>query len=272
MRTSSSAVATPLAADGAAQKLVLAVAGDAGDAEDLAAAHLERDVREMRCRADRRDGRLSASSTRRGSGATRVAAAAAFAAACARSSAPIIIAASDAAVSRRGSQVPTTLAAAQNRRGVAERPDLVELVADVEDRAALGGEPAQRREQLLGLLRREHRGRLVHDQQLRRLQQAAHDLDALPLADRQRPDIARWDRAAGRSARLTSRTRVASSRHRPGRVEAERDVLRHGHRLEQREMLEHHADAERAGGVRTCPAAIGSPFHASRRRRGAARP
>ena len=35
------------------------------------------------------------------------------------------------------------------------------------------------------LLRRQHRGRLVHDQQLRLLQQAAHDLDALALADRQ---------------------------------------------------------------------------------------
>ena len=46
-------------------------------------------------------------------------------------------------------------------------------------------QPAQGLEQPLDLLRRQHRGRLVHDQQLRLLQQAAHDLDALPLADRQ---------------------------------------------------------------------------------------
>ena len=72
-----------------------------------------------------------------------------------------------------------------DRRGVAERANLLELVADVEDRAAFGGEPAQGREQRLRLLRRQHRGRLVHDQQLRLLQQAAHDLDALALADRE---------------------------------------------------------------------------------------
>ena len=66
-----------------------------------------------------------------------------------------------------------------------------QLVADVEDRAALGGELAQRLEQPLDLLRRQHRGRLVHDQQLRVLQQAAHDLDALALADRERVDLAR---------------------------------------------------------------------------------
>ena len=34
------------------------------------------------------------------------------------------------------------------------------------------------------------------------------------------------------------------------RIEAKRDVLQHRHRLEQREMLEDHADAEPAGGAR----------------------
>ncbi len=71
------------------------------------------------------------------------------------------------AVSCFGAARPADPAAAQHRGGVAQRADLVQLVADVEDAAALGGEPAQRLEQLQHRLRRQHRGRLVHDQQLR---------------------------------------------------------------------------------------------------------
>ena len=136
-------------------------------------------------------------------------------------------------------------AAAQHRRPVAQRADLVELVADVEDAAALGGERAQRLEQLLDGLRRQHRRRLVHDQQLRVLQQAADDLDALALAHRQRVHVpVGIERQAVVSSR-PSRMRVARS---PvgGVVERERDVLGDGQRLEQREVLEHHADAESA--------------------------
>ena len=150
---------------------------------------------------------------------------------------------------RLGSQCADHLAAAQDRGAVAQRPDLVQLVADVEDRAALGRQPAQRLEQLLDLLRRQHRGRLVHDQQLRVLQQAAHDLDALALADRQRVHARARDRAAGRrrrhdlAMRLASAVHVGDARRAPSAMFSE-----HGQRLEQREVLEHHADAERARG------------------------
>jgi hypothetical protein len=78
------------------------------------------------------------------------------------------------------------LAAAQHRAVVAQRADLVELVADVEDGAAFVGQLAQRDEELVDGLRREHRGRLVEDQQLGVGEQRAHDLDALALAHRQR--------------------------------------------------------------------------------------
>ncbi len=96
---------------------------------------------------------------------------------------------------RRPGQVPCGLAARiafgndaaepHDRRPRAERRDLLELVADVEDRAAFACEAAQGDEELLDLLRRQHRCRLVHDEELRILQKAAHDLDALPLADRE---------------------------------------------------------------------------------------
>ena len=82
------------------------------------------------------------------------------------------------------------LAAAQDRRCVAQPFDLFQLVADVEDGAPLALEPLEHDEEQVGLLRREHGGRLVEDQELRILHERADDLDALPLADRQLPDLA----------------------------------------------------------------------------------
>ena len=82
------------------------------------------------------------------------------------------------------------LAAAQNGGGVAEPFHLFQLVADVEDRAALGLEAIEHGEELVGLLRGQHRGRLVEDQEFRILHQRAHDLDALALAHGQLPDLA----------------------------------------------------------------------------------
>ena len=64
-------------------------------------------------------------------------------------SAPIIRRDRLALLSCVGIDLAGDLAAAQHRAVVAERADLVELVADVEDRAAFGGELAQRDEQRL---------------------------------------------------------------------------------------------------------------------------
>ena len=50
------------------------------------------------------------------------------------------------------------------------------------------GHRAQRLEERVGLLRREHRGRLVHDQDPRLAVERLQDLDALLLADRELPD------------------------------------------------------------------------------------
>ena len=47
---------------------------------------------------------------------------------------------------------------------VGDLEDLVQLVADEDDREALPGERAQDLEELSGLLWREHRGRLVEDE------------------------------------------------------------------------------------------------------------
>ena len=157
--------------------------------------------------------------------------------------APIIISAIEREVSRFGSQCATTL---PPRRMVAvshKRHDLVQLVRDVEDRAAARRELSQSLEQLLDFLRRQHRGRLVHDQQPRIEQERAHDLDALALADAERrDDAARIElEPIGLEHPIELGQKLARGE---ARIEAERDILEHRHRLEQREMLEHHADAQ----------------------------
>ena len=123
-------------------------------------------------------------------------------------------------------------AAPQHRRMVAQFLDLLQFVRDVEDRTALVGQLAKGDEQPVNLLRRQHRGRFVHDQQLRILQQAADDFDALPFADRQGVDF-----PAGVERQSVFPRNID---HAPGQfleigriVDAERDVLQHRHRFEQ---------------------------------------
>ena len=73
---------------------------------------------------------------------------------------------------------------------VGDGEHLVELVADEEHRDALGGELAQRREQLVDLLRHEHRGRLVEDQDAGAAVEHLEDLDPLAIADAEVADQA----------------------------------------------------------------------------------
>jgi hypothetical protein len=135
--------------------------------------------------------------------------------------------------------------AAQDRGALAQAPHLFQLVRDVEDRAALRGEPVEGREQVLGLLRREHGGGLVQNQKLRVLQQAAHDFDTLPLAGRERPH-----RPVGLERETVGAAHIRELRTHFGDApiarERDRNVLRHRQLVEQREVLEHHAEPERA--------------------------
>jgi hypothetical protein len=135
-----------------------------------------------------------------------------------------------------------------DRRPVAERLDLLQLVADVEDRAALLGQPAQGGEELRHLLRRQHRGGLIHDQQLGILQQAADDLDTLALAHREimHAAVGIERQAIGLGDLDDPRLQAPAQRR---IVDGERDVLGDGQRLEQREMLERHADAQPSGEI-----------------------
>ena len=120
------------------EQFVLAVAGDAGDAEDLAALHFDaRSIRAaMPCGSS--GSSESAVTTSRGTVVERP-----DAAFTSPMSAPTIMRASDAAVSWRGSQVAYLPAAAQDGRGVAQPLHLFELVADVEDARGLRSRAAR---------------------------------------------------------------------------------------------------------------------------------
>ena len=137
------------------------------------------------------------------------------------------------------------LTAAQHRSVGAELLDLVELVAYIENAAALRGKLAQGFEQLAHGLWRQDRGRFVHDEELRIDEQAADDLDALALADRQRMDEpARIDRQPVTFRHLRDALRELAQFGLAR--QCQRDVLDYGERFEQRKVLEHHADAAAA--------------------------
>ena len=163
-------------------ELALAVAGDAGDRQDLARAQLERHVVQRALSAiavalepldlqhgladvvrrdlapRRRD--LAADHQRRERLRRRL----------------------------RRLQRAERAAAAQHGDAIGDRHHLVQLVRDEDDGAPLVRHRAQRREERLHLLRRQHRRRLVEDQDARVAVQRLEDLDALLLADGELPD------------------------------------------------------------------------------------
>ncbi|MNP04684.1 hypothetical protein D3C76_966080 [compost metagenome] len=81
--------------------------------------------------------------------------------------------------------MPGDSPAAQHGSAVAKRAHFGEFVADEQNAAALGGQSTQGHEQVLGLLRSQHRGRFVENQQADVLHQAANNFHPLPFADGQ---------------------------------------------------------------------------------------
>ena len=88
-------------------------------------------------------------------------------------------------VRRRRHDVP---AVAEHGRPIAQREDLVEPVADEQDRHVAVAEPAHDREEPLDLVGRQRRGRLVEDQHPGLDREGLGDLDQLLVRHRQAPD------------------------------------------------------------------------------------
>ena len=95
---------------------------------------------------------------------------------------------------------PDDLAAPDDRDPVGDLEDLVQLVADEDDRVALVGEALQDVEDLLRLLRRQDRRRLVEDEDPGLAVERLEDLDPLLPADRQRARSSPPDRSRSRTA------------------------------------------------------------------------
>src|SRR5262249_17196524 len=100
----------------------------------------------------------------------------------------------------------------------------------------------------LRLLRRQHRRRLVEDQDARILVQRLEDLDALLLAEGELPDARpRIDREAVTPGEIRyaslDRSRVQKECPAHVAVVPEDDVLGNGERLDEPKVLVHHRDA-----------------------------
>ena len=124
------------------------------------------------------------------------------------------------------------LAAPQDRDPVGDLEHLVQLVADEDDRRALLLEALDDPEQLARLLRGQHGGRLVEDQDLGAAVEGLQDLDALLLPDadasppslpgRRRDRTGRRFRARALRRRCSRAGRRPSSARRPARCSRRR--------------------------------------------------
>ena len=139
------------------------------------------------------------------------------------------------------------LAAPKHGDAVGDLEHLVELVRDEDDRLPLGLEGFDDLEELLRLLRREDRGRLVEDEDLRAPEERLQDLRTLLLADRDLLDPgARVDGQPESLRQLADLPLgLADVEHRAAaRLVREHDVLRDRHHRDEHEVLVHHADPE----------------------------
>ncbi len=138
------------------------------------------------------------------------------------------------------------LAAPHDRDAVGYGHDLAQLVGDEDDGFSLLLELRQNAEQMIGLRRRQNAGGFIEDEHFSAPEQSFQDFDALLQTHRQGTD----DRIGVDLKLVIVRQSLQFG---AGLVEcwtdqgaafgAEHDVLQHRERLDQHEMLVHHADA-----------------------------
>ena len=141
--------------------------------------------------------------------------------------------------------VTDILALAQDGDTVTDGQDLVQLVGDDDDRLAVGLHVADDAEQLLGLLRGQNCRRLVEDQDVRAAVQHLDDLQRLLLADAHLVDLlvevkgelVLFADGAGLVVDLFQVELLAAA-HRQG------DILCRGEHVHELEVLVDHADAQ----------------------------
>ena len=220
-------------------ELGLAVALNAGDAEDLAALHRERHVVDEDLPHVVGHGELGdhegVIARRRGSLVDRQRDGAPHHERC------------ELGVGRRGLGLADHLPEADHGDAVGDLAHLTKLVGDEDDGRALVLELTHDVHQLVGLLGREHRGRLVEDEHLRVTRERLDDLDALLHTDREVFDLGVGidveTEAGADLAHLGARGLEVEHAASLGVLVAEHDVLSDGEDGDQHEVLVHHADA-----------------------------
>ena len=135
---------------------------------------------------------------------------------------------------------------AQRRHAIADRHDFVQLVGDKHETVAFAHHALEGSEQIVDLLGREHGSRLVEDDKARAAIERLEDLHALLLADRQMRDGRR---------RVNLQPVCLRQRTKPGRyhvqietglarrLQPQRHVFRDGQLRHEHEVLVDHADA-----------------------------
>ena len=119
-------------------------------------------------------------------------------------------------------------------------------MGDEEDGDAVALEDREDLEQTVRLLRREHPGRLVEDQDARAPEKGLEDLDPLLETDRQLSDQRIGidvEPVGGAQVGQPGSRRLLSLGEQGAAFAPEHHVLEHGHRGDQHEVLVHHADA-----------------------------
>ena len=142
------------------------------------------------------------------------------------------------------------LALAQDGDAVGHGHDLIELVRDEEDGLALARKLLHRGHELVDLLRGEHGGRLVENEDLIVAVEHLEDLDTLLHADGDVLDLGvEVDLQAVFFRELLDLFArfLALDEAELRRLRAEDDVVEHGEHVDELEVLVHHADAERGG-------------------------
>ena len=133
-----------------------------------------------------------------------------------------------------------------HRHPVGDRHDFTQLVGDKDDRFPLGAQPAEHPEKLVRLLRRQHRRRLVQNQDICLAIERLEDLHPLLQTDGQvfhRYIQGRLEAVIpAQPFQFRPSPVQAAGQPRPA-LDSENDVFQHGEILHQHEMLVDHADA-----------------------------
>ena len=154
------------------------------------------------------------------------------------------------------------LAVAKDGDPVGERESLVQAVADVDDADAVLLELADDLEEVVDLAQAQRGGGLVHDDDVRLVQEGLGDLDHLLLPDTQSADGGAWVDLEMEPGKQLARTRVHGSPFQQGspvQLRAQEHVLRDGQLGDEVELLIDGHDA-RVDGLARGARGMGRPL------------